>query len=165
MATLEEYGKKILTKEIKNKRTMGYFKNYEGFNVDIFNKIIIEINLFNLNDVTYFVKKMVDNIDNEMSWHIDDAILMDVTEEEIYNNIKISENKQLVYHNQIPIYTLIINENNYNDDFTGGELIFVDDYKYIPKQGSYILFDSCEVYKTNKITSGMKKSILIKFYK
>lgn len=165
MSKIEEYGKKILTKEIKNERIVGYLKNYNTFNMDTLNEIVNEINKFNLNDVTYYLKNKVHNVDDQMKWHVDDAIVMNVPSNNNYDDVKISENKQLVYHSQKPIYTLIIYESNYKDDFTGGELEFVDGYKFKPKKGAYIFFNSCEVHKLNKINSGMRKSILIKFYK
>lgn len=165
MSRIEEYGKKILTKEIKNQRKIGYLKNYDNFNLDMLNNIVNEINKFDLNEITYYLKRKVHNVDDQMKWHVDDAIVMNVPSNNNYNNIKINENKQLVYHSQKPIYTLIIYESNYNEDFTGGELEFVDGYRCKPKKGSYIFFNSCEVHKLNKINSGMRKSILIKFYK
>ncbi len=165
MSKIEEYGKKILTKEIKNERIVGYLKNYDNFKLDILKNIINEINKFDLNEVTYYLKNKVHYVDDEMKWHVDDAIVINVPSNNNYDDIKISENEQLVYHSQKPIYTLIIYESNHNGDFTGGELEFVDGYRFNPKKGAYIFFNSCEVHKLNKINSGMRKSILIKFYK
>ena len=59
---------------------------------------------------------------------------------------------------------MIIYETEYDKDFTGGELIFADDFVVIPKRGLYVLFDSCEVHKVNKVKTGIRNHVLVKFY-
>jgi hypothetical protein len=100
-----------------------------------------------------------------MKWHIDDAQVINHRKNNDYNEqIKISEKKSLYYPNKKPKYSLIIYGSTYNEDFTGGILEFSDGTKIKPQKDMCILFNSNEAHCVHKIKSGVRMSLLIKFY-
>jgi len=165
-----EYGKELLknNKSLVSNRISGFLPDYYFFNIDHLKNIVNECNLFNLNDYTYSIhsKEYIKN--DFMKWHIDDALLLNRKNVNNFKNvIDINcKNKHMIYkyENQKPIYSLLIYENNYGTDYTGGELEFADGFTYKPKRGSYIMFDSSEVHRVLPIKSGKRFSKLIKFY-
>lgn len=153
---MQIYGKKLLfNTNIKNKRRIGTIKNYENFNIDILKEILNECNLFDIDDYQYSIKSKQNNTNYEMKWHVDDAYATN------------KQNKIILHYNKSheqPKYSLMIYETEYNKDFTGGELIFADDLIIKPKRGLYVLFDSREVHKVNKVKTGIRNHVLVKFY-
>lgn len=167
---LQLYGKKLLlnNNNIKNKRKTGIIKDYVNFNIDILKEILDECNLFDINDYQYSIKSKQNKSNFEIKWHVHDACV-NKTKNNQYNenNLNFISDKQILYYknpHEKPKYSLIVYESNYNKDFTGGELVFADEYIIKPKRGLYILFDSREVHKVNKVRSGIRNNILIKFY-
>jgi len=164
---LQEYGKSILTDEIRNIRKVGFIENYEKIDNKILVKIVNEIGLFDLNEVTYYLKQKQHVKGDEMKWHADDGIVSRVPENNDYEGTYISHNKMLVYpgNEDRPLYTLIVYGSDYGQDFNGGELVFSDDMRIKPRRGMYVFFDSREIHKLETVKSGRRNSTLIKFYR
>jgi len=147
-STIELRGKKILEEhDLSSKRIIGEIENYDGFSNNLLSKIINTIPHFCLHDVTYYLKRITREKGFYMDWSVDDAII---------TNLSI---------HQPPIYSLVVYESNYGNDFHGGTLEFVDGTIIEPKRGMYVLFDSREVNRVNEITDGVMDIILITFYK
>jgi hypothetical protein len=155
---MQLYGKRILfDTNIATKRKIGTIKNYENFNIDILKEVLNECNLFDIDDYQYSIKLKHNKTNYEMNWHVDDACVAKTKKKD---KINLQYNKSY----EKPKYSLMIYETEYNKDFTGGELIFSDDLIIKPKCGLYVLFDSREVHKVNKVKSGIRNHILVKFY-
>jgi hypothetical protein len=92
-----------------------------------------------------------------MNWHIDDCYVFRHTKTDV------KEKFVICHKNKLPTYTMIIYLSTHDKDFTGGEFLFVNQ-KIFPKKKLVLFFDSREVHKVNKINSGIRKNILIKFY-
>ena len=100
-----------------------------------------------------------------MKWHIDDAQVINHKKNNNYNEqIKISERKSLYYPNKKPKYSLIIYGSSYGEDFKGGILEFSNGTKIKPKKNMCVLFDSNEAHYVHTVKSGIRISLLIKFY-
>lgn len=99
-----------------------------------------------------------------MKWHCDDCSIFKHKDGYncLSNNIKLSE-KYSLYYTKLPKYSMIIYLSTYGRDFTGGEFNFVD--KTVkPEKYKVLFFDSREVHKVNTVSSGLRKTILVKFY-
>lgn len=166
MALLEKYGKELIENnpEILKTRKKGIISNYNGFTIDVLKEILEEVNIINMSDYTYYIKHKEHTAGFEMKWHIDDAIILKIPDENEHD-IALTSTKKISYPDPVnkPMYTLIIYENTQDIDFTGGSLCFVNEV-INPMKGYYIFFDSSEPHKLEKIKSGIRHSILIKFY-
>jgi hypothetical protein len=101
-----------------------------------------------------------------MNWHIDNAmIIKNKKENKSLTGYELSNKYTLQYFIKKPVLTLIVYESDYNIDFTGGILEFIDGETVKPYRGTYILFDSNEAHKVSKILSGVRNNYLVKFYK
>ena len=112
----------------------------------------------------YFVK--INESGFYMNWHCDDCAIIKHKKDfsPSSNNYKLNDKYSLYINNNLPIYTMIIYLSDYNTDFTGGEFCFIDKTIF-PTKNKVIVFDSREIHKVNKINSGIRKNILVKFYK
>ena len=103
-----------------------------------------------------------------MGWHIDDyTLLKNISEnqQQLKNNLlKISQNENLYTPTSAPKYSVIYYHSNYDHDFKGGTLEFVDGTIIKPEKGLVIYFDSREVHRLNVIEEGIRKITLLKFY-
>jgi len=100
-----------------------------------------------------------------MNWHCDDCAIFKHNKNFTYqyqNNIPIND-KYTLYFTSVPIYTMIIYLNTYGTDFTGGEFNFIDEI-IKPIKYQVIFFDSREIHKVNNVKSGVRETILVKFY-
>ena len=164
MSKLQKYGQNLLNDNeiIKNNRKIGIINNYTTFNDDI----IKNLNLINLYNYNY---KIIEKENYEgffMKWHVDDAqIIKHNKNNNFTDQIKITDKQYLHYNKLKPSYSLIIYESDFGNDFVGGSFEFSDGTIIFPKKGMYIFFDSREVHRVNKITNGIRKNYLIKFYK
>jgi hypothetical protein len=177
MNVLYTYGKEIFEKFfLYKKRKIFYINDSECFNKlynDInnnhINEIIKYLDLdFLLNfEFKFFIKEYKDKY--SMKWHFDDQILFihNIDEKNILNQKIIFKNKQKIYtlynKNDLPIYTMIIYFNDYDIDFKGGEIEFIDKI-YYPKKGMILFFDSRELHRVHPLKKGQRKCLLIKFY-
>lgn len=158
MDKLQLYGMKLLPE--LEPRKFGFINEEISIEENI--KNIIDSN--NLKDYDYIIIEKSNSIGFKMKWHLDDAVLITHKKDFMFDNqMKISEKKVLHYPNKKPKYSLIIYSSEYNKDFKGGTFEFVDK-KIFPKKNMYILFDSREVHRVNKITYGNRKNYLVKFY-
>lgn len=103
-----------------------------------------------------------------MNWHIDDCVRIKKkhnTNFILKNNSKIFyENDKfiLLYYNKLPSYTLLYYSNV--DSANGGYLLFPG-LKIKPKNNMMILFPSHIPHCVSKLNSGIRKNVIIKFYK
>jgi hypothetical protein len=104
-----------------------------------------------------------------MDWHFDNAKIIKNKKDFIKN--KLSDNQTVIsdkytinYYLEKPVYTLIIYTCDYDKDFIGGTLEFIDGHIIYPKYGLYVLFDSRELHKVNILKKGVRTHFLIKFY-
>jgi hypothetical protein len=99
-----------------------------------------------------------------MKWHIDDKIVV----KRPYNpdtDISLNETYQLCNRSMdTPVYSSILYLSTYGEDFTGGAFEFVDKVVY-PKKHTILFFDSREVHRVQPLTSGIRQTILCKWYK
>ncbi len=159
------YSDLLITNNLKQYRKTGIIENYDIFSIDI----IKNLNIINFDKFSYDLVKKINTEGFSMKWHIDNAKLIRhkknfVKEKNIADQIVLNEKYALHYHLNRPQYTLLLYESDYNKDFTGGSLEFIDNTIIYPQKGLYILFDSREIHKVNKILSGTRINYLIKFY-
>ena len=164
MSKLQKYGQNLLNDNeiIKNNRKIGIIDNYTKLDEDI----IKNLNLLNLNNFDYKIIKKENYEGFFMKWHVDDAQIIKHNKDNNYiDQIKINDKQFLHYNKLKPSYSLIIYESDFGIDFKGGSFEFSDGTLIFPKKGMYVFFDSREVHRVNKITNGIRKNYLIKFYK
>lgn len=120
------------------------------------------------------VWKFKENYTNfQMKWHRDDCFVhkhkklhySDITEEFAKNNIILDKECKytLTHSNTLPIYTGLIYLSDYEKDYTGGEIEFVD-MKLKPIKYDVIVFDSREIHRVNIQKSGIRKNLIVKYY-
>lgn len=147
--------------KLGEKRKIGIIENYTSFSgmTEKF-KEIIDYEKFD-----YVICHKENTEGFFMKWHLDDAKVIDhnKNKSKVHDQIYITETKAL-YYKKKPIFSLIVYESDYNIDFTGGTLEFIDGTTIYPKKGMYVLFDSNELHKVNIIKSGIRSAYLIKFY-
>lgn len=97
-----------------------------------------------------------------MKWHCDDAAVLKTKIHKTCGTM-IAPHFKLYHKKNLPIYSAIIYASDYGVDFTGGEFEFVDD-RILPRRHYVLCFDSREVHRVLPVTSGERKTILIKFY-
>jgi hypothetical protein len=184
LSVIEKYGKSILDQnpDIINKRVIGTISeiwneipsDYSNMIIHTFlENILYKLNFINIDDYNYKIIEKINKSGYSMKWHIDDCQILKHSNKmakfknTLTNQFFISSRQSICYNDNgtIPLYSLIIYDSDYNIDFQGGSLEFVDGLKIYPKRGLYIFFDSREVHRVNKIKSGLRKSILVKFYK
>ena len=102
-----------------------------------------------------------------MKMHVDDCNLIKIKKDfQEMDNKKIyykNDKYCLMYYNKLPTYTLLY-YTDVNNCF-GGELNIMN-YKIIkPENDMFILFDSKIPHSVNLLKEGIRKNIIIKFYK
>tara|TARA_Y100000992_G_C21270227_1_gene496287 strand:- start:1273 stop:1770 length:498 start_codon:yes stop_codon:yes gene_type:complete len=164
MSLLEKYGKQLIEDhpEILTYRKIGHINNYSQFSFELLKNIINDINIINIEEYTYYIKHKQHLVGHEMNWHLDDGIILNIKENN-KNDICLTDSKKNNLPVSKPKYTLIIYESDYDVNFKGGTFRFVN-HIIEPNRGYYIFFDSREPYKLEKIISGSRHSIIIKFY-
>jgi len=65
---------------------------------------------------------------------------------------------------QVPIFSMFIFEDTDGFEFEGGSIEFMDGTVVEPIPGTYIMFDSREVYRENRVTLGEQNRLFIRFY-
>lgn len=158
-----EYGKEILP-NIKSDRH--YFMIRDTTSDE---SIIKELSLYTKIDFTQYKYKKIEREVSTgfgMKWHIDDIALIKINKDkDNYKNGIVLHNKYRLFHKEeLPLYSSILYLSSNNEDFKGGEFHFVDEM-IIPYKNHVLLFNSKEVHRVAKVTSGIRKNILYKFYK
>lgn len=122
---------------------------------------------FDLNDYTIKMSFKTHKPGFSMKTHVDDCNLIKIKKDfqEIDNKKIYYKNDKycLMYYNKLPTYTLLY----YTDvnNCIGGELNIMN-YKIIkPENDMFILFDSKIPHSVNLLKKGIRKNIIIKFYK
>lgn len=161
ISALVNYAKKTFDIEnFKKKRNIGIIETYAIFDVKLFADII------DLDNYDYEIVKKTNTTGFYMNWHLDNALVIKnkKNENKSSDKIYISDRHTLHYYIKKPIYTLIVYESDYEKDFLGGTLEFIDGLTIKPQKGLFVLFNSNELHKVNKIISGERTNYLIKFY-
>lgn len=97
-----------------------------------------------------------------MKWHCDDAAVLKTKHHKTCGTM-ITPHYKLYHKNKLPLYSAIIYLSDFNIDFTGGEFEFVDE-RILPQRHYVLVFDSRDVHRVLPVTSGERKTILVKFY-
>lgn len=156
-----DYGLSIVNKHKNSRRYIntGYVFVLDDFSIDMF------INLLSLHlsiDLSIFSYKVVERsseIGFSMKWHVDDCIVYKTSNNDDKYILLPKDNN---VPNNVPIYSAVYYLSG-PDEFTGGEFEFVDE-TITPQKGFVLFFNSNEVHRVLPVKSGIRKSILIKFY-
>ena len=165
-----KYGQSLLETypSILKHRRIYQIKNYHGFSEKLLKEILNELNVFDFDDYQYLLKVRNHREGYSMKWHVDDACIANTCNNTFQEgDIHYITQKKVLYYKDSyvkPKYTIMLYESDYDDDFTGGELEFADGTIVHPSVGKCVLFDAREVHRLKPILSGVRKSILMKFY-
>lgn len=99
-----------------------------------------------------------------MKWHCDDTAIIKTKYQNDTGGMMINPRYKLYHKHTLPTYTAILYASDYGIDFTGGEFEFVDQ-QILPRRHHVLIFDSREVHRVLPVTSGLRKSVVLKFYK
>ena len=69
-----------------------------------------------------------------------------------------------IFFNPIPKYSILYYNSNYNKDFKGGTIEFINDQTIKPTKNMCLFFDSNLGHRVNLQTSGERECILILFF-
>lgn len=162
MNPLLVYGRKLFEEgRMIEQRKIGIFDHYESFSLELVKSII------NVDDYDYQICEKHNETGFSMDWHLDDGVVVKHSKSRLPthgHHIFIDSNKTIYYAKRKPIYSVLVYDNTYGVDFTGGELEFCDGTIILPNRGMYVLFNSDELHRVNKIKSGTRNTWLIKFY-
>lgn len=154
MSHLKNYGLRLIENNpnIVKSRIVGFLEK-KFFDI----KSIINLNLVDLNIYEYNVIRKVHAKDYSVKWHLENT--------QIKDKEFLSSKKSIDYKDNIPEYSMIVYESDYDVDFKGGILEFCDGFKVYPKKNMYVFFDSRLVHMVHKILDGVRVNYLIKFCK
>lgn len=124
---------------------------------------------FDINSHNYDIKVCPkENIQGfSMHLHMDDWNVIRLSKKSCTDHRHILINDRISLFNnkpKKPIWSVIIYLSTRNHDFNGGNLQFVDGTSLAVDKYDIVVFDSRILHEVTKITSGVRKSILIKFY-
>ncbi len=158
---LYSYVARMFDENLKKQRKIGIIDEYTTFDIKLFRDVI------DFDNYDYEIVKKTNTNGFFMNWHLDNALVVKnkKTDEKNPNKLYISDRHTLHYYLKKPIFSLLVYESDYKKDFYGGTLEFIDGEIIKPKKGMYVLFNSDELHKVNKILSGERTNYLIKFYK
>ncbi len=158
---LYSYATRMFDENLKKQRKIGIIDEYTTFDIKLFRDVI------DFDNYEYEIVKKTNTIGFFMNWHLDNALVIKnkKTDEKNPDKVYISDRHTLHYYIKKPIFSLLVYESDYKKDFNGGTLEFIDGEIIKPKKGMYVLFNSNELHKVNKILSGERTNYLIKFYK
>ena len=154
---MEYYGRNLLaTSDVVSTRVTGVLPRYDitGFTHETLRTIFVDISTFCINDVTYCVHRDVYGAGYFEDWHMDDAIKTNLDHRD----------DDSVTPRQVPIFSMFIFEDTDGFEFEGGSIEFMDGTVVEPIPGTYIMFDSREVYRENRVTLGEQNRLFIRFY-
>jgi hypothetical protein len=98
-----------------------------------------------------------------MKWHCDDAAVIKTKNQGDTGGIMLTPRYKLYHTQPLPAFTAILYASEYGTDFTGGEFEFVDQ-QILPRRHHVLVFDSREVHRVLPVTSGLRKSVVLKWY-
>lgn len=124
----------------------------QRFNLDLFNHKMEIVE--RVNPVGFY-----------LNWHIDDcAIHKHKTTDGKTNNDPLTDKFSLYHAKALPVFSMVIYFSTIDDDFTGGELEFVD-YVFKPHKYDVVIFDSREMHRVRRLRSGFRRNVLVKFFR
>ena len=151
-----DYGLSIVNK-YKNCRRYINIGYVDDFSIDMFINLLSLHLSIDLSIFSYKVVKRTSESGFSMKWHVDDCIVYKTSN---------SDDKYMLLpkdKNNVPIFSAVYYLSG-PDEFTGGEFEFVDEI-ISPQQGFVLFFNSNEVHQVLPVKNGIRKSILIKFYR
>ena len=154
---------KYQTSNILTHRKIGMIDDYESFDIGLFSDVI------NFDEFDYEIIHKTNHAGYYMKWHLDNAKLISHKEAHMDktvgpSHIQISPKHTIHYYLRRPVFSLIVYESTYGKDFTGGTLEFIDHTIIKPMRGQYVFFNSNELHRVNRMLSGSRSSVLVKFY-
>ena len=158
MEYIRKYGVRVLDENIKENRRYFQFGKEMELTLDNLSNLVKK----DLSQYEMKVVKKENHKDFKMGWHQDDVSFFKNSKkhQDTYGTSKFTR----FHQREPPIYTMILYNSTIGEDFQGGEFCFVDE-EIKPKKGEGIFFDSREVHCVKKIIEGVRKCILIKFYR
>jgi predicted 2-oxoglutarate/Fe(II)-dependent dioxygenase YbiX len=158
-----DYGLSIVDKHKNCRRyiNIGYVFVLDDFSIDMFINLLSLHLSIDLSIFSYKVVKRTSESGFSMKWHVDDCIVYKTSNSDD-KYMLLPKDKNNVPNN-VPIFSAVYYLSG-PDDFTGGEFEFVDEI-ISPQQGFVLFFNSNEVHRVLPVKSGIRKSILIKFYR
>lgn len=177
---LQEYGLTFLERnpKIKESRIIGFlppeltdipdYMENETVRIGVLQHIYSLLQLPPENYYNKTVKKTNDE-GFEMGWHMDDISILRHSKKHSTDELtncfyKLNDKYTLYARDDLPVYSCVIYCSDYNKDFTGGTFEFADGFIVYPEKNKFVIFDSREVHKVNKIKSGIRENYLIKIY-
>jgi hypothetical protein len=179
-----QYGMNLLQEhpEIILRRTIGQLPN--TINIENTNDIVEWIrvneimkegnsNSINIKEIKVVEREVSNNF--ELGWHIDDCSLIKHSkkfQEDMENNSReyknivgfIGEKYAIYAKNELPKYSVVVYRSTINKDFEGGVFEFADGTRVEPREGMYVVFDSREVHRVQRVMRGNRRNIVVKFY-
>jgi len=133
--------------------------------IEIAKKIIKQEFKLDLFDHRMEIVERTNPVGFYLNWHIDDcAIHKHKTTGGKTNNDPLTDKFSLYHAKELPVFSMIIYFSTIDEDFTGGELEFVD-YVFKPRKYDVIIFDSREVHRVRRLRSGVRQNVLVKFFR
>ena len=131
----------------------------------LFNNIL---NLFGINLYLYSYKiiNRITETGYNQNWHLDGRRVFE-NRKGIICPSDPDNNSRFVLHNivnNIPKYSILYYNSDYNIDFNGGTIEFINNEIIKPKKNLCILFDSNLGHRVNLQTSGLRECTLILLY-
>jgi hypothetical protein len=117
----------------------------------------------NLNRYSYKIVNRKTETGYYQNWHLDGRRVFENRKGITCPSDPINKSN-FVLHNiieNIPKYSILYYNSNYNIDFTGGTIEFINNEVIKPKRDLCILFDSNLGHRVNLQTSGIRECILI----
>lgn len=120
--------------------------------IDILNRKSIKYNNIEINKIT----RIIEN--NNMKGHIDHCQVIKMNKPPVENTERYVhlDNKYYLYKSKHIDYTLVVYE---NDEFTGGDLVFADNYKVKAIKNTYIFFDAREYHMVEQVNGKRISSV------
>lgn len=163
-----EYGKEILTDEIRGKRMIFNIADIiqDGMTHDeIYVILFDQLKARGFDTSRYDIVQMFKEkkVGDAMSWHIDDRnIIRGKPKYTDHRHTKINNKTYLFLNTEKPLYTCLLYLSD-SDEFDGGILRFTDIDHRVSKY-DVVFFDSIEMHCLTPITRGIRRNLFVKFY-
>jgi hypothetical protein len=101
------------------------------------------------------------------NWHIDGRRIFELRSGIVCPSNPNSNNKYQIHniYNPVPTYSILYYGSNYNQDFKGGSIEFINGTIIKPTKNMCIIFDSDLAHRVNLQTSGERKVSLIMLFR
>jgi hypothetical protein len=132
-------------------------------------EVILKYKQIDLSHYTYNKIERTSVEGFNLHWHVDDTVIVKIKKDSMIESSDTILNEKYKLSNRTrnatrPVFSIVVYLSEHGIDFTGGEFHFIDEI-ILPKKQMMIFFDSHEVHRVQKVTSGLRNAILYKFYK